>query len=383
MARTLAFFSLLVLCAAPASRAADSDGAFQSKELNFEIRLPSDSVDWKTVPIDEKKFPTLRVHYRSVFVDSGAYAEVQVWAQKLDSSMVRKKLDRIGAQWKPSMEHALENDHDRKEEIKQFAGVDAFVVDVKGIKGTDNHRTNWMVCKNGELLYTIIVHRSGEATKDEDIDDEVKAILASFKFGEVLKVTKGKGAKKGEAPKGPGGDAEGGKGDKGDMPGVDPKKLKKEKVESSFWRIEFTKPEGLVSEELTQILKDNQIKWSYRGQRNTIAMGFRVYVWSLKNKKYTLDQLVEKKLKWWKTRVKQTKEPKLDKKYKGLPRSKKAYKLELVGRSTRTERWIYILGECDNDRQYQIEIYTMGDTGNKEWGKAVDKLIKSIKPLKK
>ena len=47
------------------------------------------------------------------------------------------------------------------------------------------------------------------------------------------------------------------------------------------------------------------------------------------------------------------------------------------------ERWIYLMAECTNDRQYQIEIYTMGDVGDKVWGKTIDKFIKGFKPQKK
>jgi len=384
MVRRLAFFSVLVLLAAPTSRADDTGGAFNSKELNFEVRLPEDSVDWKVIAIDSGAYPTLRVHYRSVFVDSGAYAEFQVYVQKLGSSMVRKKLERIAASWKGSMEYGLEHPHDRTFKIEKFAGVDAYVVEVKGIKGTDKHRTNWLICKNGEFLYTVLINRSGrDAVADEDVQEEIDSILKSFKFHEIKKVKKGKGAGKGKAPEAPGG-ANAGKGKQEDMPGIDPEKLKPEKVSSKFWRLTFTKPEGLAPTELTQILKDNQIKWVYRGVRNTIAMGFRVYVWSLKNKKYTLDNLLETRIKNAKKKFgDKFKKPKIDKKFKGVPLAKKAYRLEMVGRSTRTERWIYILAECKNDRQYQLEIYTMGDTGNKEWGKAVEALIKSFQPQKK
>jgi len=379
----------LVLLVAPATVvselwADETKSAIDNKELNFKVSLPADSVDWDVVKIDTKKFPTLRAHFQSIFVDSGAYAEVRVYVQKLGSAMVRKKIQRIGAQWKDSLEANLENPHDRKAEVKQFAGVEAFIVDVQGIQGTELHRLNWMICKNGQYLYSIIITRTGkDAVRDEQLQEEIDGILASFKFHEIKKITKAKGAAKGDAPKGPGGKEVDGKGKKEDMPGIDPKLLKKEQISSSFWRLKFTKPAGLMSLPLSESLKANQIKWDYRGTKNSIVMGFRVYVWSLKNKKYTLDKLVDNKLKWWKTRVKQSKPPKLDKKFKGIPLAKKAYKLELLGRSTRTERWIYILAECKNDRQYQIEIYTMGDSGGKQWGKAVEQLIKGILPQKK
>ena len=206
--------------------------------------------------------------------------------------------------------------------------------------------------------------------------------MKSFKFGEIRRVKSGKGAKKGDdAPPGAdGGNQEPVKGD----PEVDPEKLKPKKFESSFWRFKCEKPQGLVENELTDNLKANNIKHDWRGVSNTVAMGVRIYVWSLKNKKYTLNKLVDKKVEWFKTRVKQQKDPVLDKNYKKkFPMAKKAYRLELIGRSTRRERWIYLMAECSNDDQYQIEIYTMGDVGDKVWGKTIEKFIKSFKPQKK
>ena len=66
-----------------------------------------------------------------------------------------------------------------------------------------------------------------------------------------------------------------------------------------------------------------------------------------------------------------------------FPMAKKAYRLELIGRSTRRERWLFLMAECTNDRQYMLEIYTMGDVGDAVWGKTVDKFIKDFKPHKK
>ena len=197
----------LLLIATPATVvskvwADETKSSIDNKELNFKVSLPADSVDWDVVEIDTKKFPTLRAHFQSIFVDTGAYANVHIYVQKLGSSMVRKKIQRIGAQWKDALEANVENPHDRKAEVKQFAGVDAFVVEVKGIQGTEMHRLNWLICKNGQYMYSIIINRSGkDAVGDEQLQEEIDSILASFKFHEIKKVTKAKGAAKGDAPK--------------------------------------------------------------------------------------------------------------------------------------------------------------------------------------
>jgi hypothetical protein len=378
-------FGLLALLAPTTELLAGGEGQFNSKELNFEIEIPEDLVDWEAVEIDNKKYPTLRVHYITPFADSDAYADLRIYVQKMPKSMVRMKLEKLAKKWKGSIEGNLSNPRERTDGIEKFAGVDAYKADVQGDMLKGNHRVTWMVFKNGQFLYTVSIMRAYAAVKDEDVEEEIGIILKAFKFGEIRKVKAGKGVKKGgDAPPDAGGP--GGKG--GDEPEEltpeQKEKRKKKKIESSFWRFECVKPEGLEQMELTDNLKANQIKFDFRGVRNTVAMGIRIYVWSLKSKKYTLDKLVERKQKWWKTRVKKSLDPKLDKNYaKKFPLAKKAYRMELVGRSTRRERWIYLLAECENDRQYQIEIYTMGDAGDKEWGKAVEQFIKSWKTIKK
>ena len=199
-------------------------------------------------------------------------------------------------------------------------------------------------------------------------------------FGESRRVTGDRKAKDGEAPEGPQG-----KDSKNQNEKIDPELLKKKNFDSDFWRFKCTKPEGLQEMPIGEKDKATGMKHAWQGEKHSVRMGVRIYAWSLKSKKYTIDQLIESKMKWWKTRVKpkNSKEPKLDKKFKDIPMVKKGTKLELIGRSTRRERWIYIIIECKNDRMYQLEIYSMGDTSDRTWGKRIDQFIKSFKPQKK
>ena len=71
------------------SAAADEVGVFKSEPLNFEIRLPEDSVDWEVQEIDQKKYPNMRVWYQSDFADSDAYATIIIHAQKMAGKIVR------------------------------------------------------------------------------------------------------------------------------------------------------------------------------------------------------------------------------------------------------------------------------------------------------
>jgi len=381
-AQAYAALLLLVFAVLPASA---GEGDFKSEELNFEIKLPEESVDWDVITLDPKvHHPTLRVLFESVYADSDAYASVQVMVQKMPSGTAREKLEKTAKRWKGSMESNLANPRERKDKIEKFAGVDAYIAEVEGDRGMGICKVNWLVCKNGQYIYTIVTTRALAAVKDEDLAEEIDLILKSFKFGEIRKAKGGKGAKKdGSKLSDAGGGGDNGGGGASDME-VDPELLKPKKINSAFWRFKAVKPQGLIDEKMTENLRANKIKFAWRGQKNTISMGVRIYAWSLKNKSYTLDQLVARKLKWWEKRVKQTKPPSLDKKYnKKFPMAKKAYRLELIGRSTRRERWLFLMAECTNGRQYMLEIYTMGDVGDAVWGKTVDKFIKDFKPQKK
>ncbi|MEM8885468.1 MAG: hypothetical protein AAGD14_15490 [Planctomycetota bacterium] len=354
------------------------EGVVHSKDLNFEIRLPEDSVDWEVKPIDpDKDDKRLRAHLYTEFADSASYASVHIYAQKMPGSMVRKKIGRIADDWRKYLEGDLENQSDRKEIIEDWAGVETYKAQLKGIRGTGPHFRRWFLTRNGSFLYTIIVNQHGEAVKDDAIKEEIDAILKNFKFLEIRKLKGDRKTKKADAP---GGD-EGGKSDEG--PKGDPEKLKEKKIESSFWRFKAVKPQGMLVQEITDKNAENGIKAYWQGDINNVRAGVRIYAWSLKDKKFTLDKLLESKQKWWKDRVKSSLEPKLNKKYKHGKLTKKGYRAEFIGRSTRRERWIYLLLECKNDRQYQVEIWTMGDTRDKTWGKKIDKFIKSFEPLKK
>ena len=81
--------------------------------------------------------------------------------------------------------------------------------------------------------------------------------------------------------------------------------------------------------------------------------------------------------------VKVTKDPKIDKKYaKKFPMAKKAIRIDLTGRRNVTIKRTWILANCKNDRQYQIEIYLTGTQGTKVFGKTIEKFLKDFKPVK-
>jgi len=359
---------------------AEEEGLFKSEELNFEIRAPEESVDWEFKEFDKEAHKTLRVWLYSPFADSDAYASVQVFAQKMPTAMARQKLEKIADKWQASMEGDLASPRNRKDGIEQWAGVDTYRCELEGDVGTGVHTRRWMLLRNGEYLYTIIVDRHLGATKDEDLGAEIEAILKSFKFGEIRKLKGDSKVKADDAPEGPGGKKEE---TKKTEPVGDPEKLKEAPFQMDFWRFKCVKPANMLEQTLSENDTKNAIKVWWVGEVNSVRLGIRVYVWSLKNKTFTLDKLVKTRRENFTKRVKDEKEPKLDENYaKNVEQAKKAYLLELLGRSTRRERWIYLMAECKNDRQYMVEIYSMGDTSDKVWGKAIDAFLKSFEPLK-
>jgi len=378
----LASLALISVPTVRAEEEGDGGGQFKSEELNFEIRTPEDSLDWVSKTIDPEQNPRLRVWFHSEYADSDAYAFVQVFVQKITSGLARTKLDKLADKWKESIEGGIDNVHDRKDGIEEWAGVETYKCSLEGTMGTGNHARSWYLLRNGEYLYTIIVDRHLAAAKDETVGEEVDAILKSFKFGEIRKVKADRKAKDEDAPEAPGG--KGGKKPEEAGPKIDPEKLKAMPVQMDFWRFKCEKPEGLVALDVDEKATKQGIKAAWQGDDpNKIRLGIRIYVWSLQSTPYTLDQLAKTRMEHFEKRFKQSKVPEFDKNYdKSFPLAKKAYRLEMIGRSTRREKWLYLLAECKNDRQYMIEIYSMGDSSDKVWGKAVEKFIKSFETLK-
>ena len=92
---------------------ADESLSYKNDELNFEIKVPEDSVDWESKEFDAKKFPQLRVYFYSEFADSNAYASIMVQVQKMSSKMARTKINRVAATWKDALEGHLANPRKR------------------------------------------------------------------------------------------------------------------------------------------------------------------------------------------------------------------------------------------------------------------------------
>ena len=373
--------SLLVcLLLVPFAVADDEKNVFKSEEHNFEIRSPKYSVDWsfKEISEDDKK-RGICAHLHTAFADSDPVAEANIYIRALPLSRkdARRSLEKIVKHWAPAMEGHLANPRDRKESEGKFGEVDCYKVDVKGDHLAGIHQRTWYLAKNGKRIYLIEIDRSYRAVGDEDLDDEIKEIMGSFKFLKVIKVEADRKGGKDGVPD-VGGAAGGGSGGKEI---IDPELLKKETFKEPFWKFTCVKPKGLLKKKLTDADKKRDVKYFFGHDKQSCRLQIRIYAQTEKAKKWTIDQLLEHKLGYWEKEAKVSKDPEINKKYK-FPMAKKAIRLDLTGRSTRTIRRTYVLMDCKNDRQYQLEIYLSGTAGKKVWGKTIDAFLKGFKPIK-
>ena len=370
---------LLAILLALIIQAPDSKGTIDDEQYNFKISMPEDSVDWemKEIPKDRAM---MRAYFYTEFRDSDptASADFQIFVQRLTKDLTRRSLDKIAGMWSDSIESIIEFNKKREEAPAKLGTVDAWKIDVTGNDIHGKLHLTWMLVRNGEYLYTFFIMRRYDAVDDEDLEDEIKAILTSFTFHEIVKI---KASKKGGSDDAPDVPAGGGKKSGGKK--IDKMLLKKEKFKEPFWRFEMTKPEGLLKLELSDADKKNGIKYYFRGDKDGSRLMIRVYAQTEKAKKFTLEKLLEHKMGYWEKEVKQKKEPKLDKNYRKFPMLKKAIRLDLIGRSTVNIRRTWIMADCKNDRQYQLEIYVTGANGQTVWGKRVEQFLKGFKPIKR
>lgn len=377
----------LILIALFARHALAEGGVVDVKDRNFEIRTPPDSIDWDIVEVtEEEKKRDVQAHLFTEWADSDppARADVYVMARLMNRDLAKWKLENIAARWKDSMEAHLENPRNRKEGPGKLGGVDCWAVDVTGNHVTLGgvYRRHYWFAKNGKYLYIIYCDRSYDAVDDEDLDEELKEIIGSFKFHEIVKIEsdrKGKDA----PPEVAGGESGGSKVDK-----IDPARLEREEINDSFWRFKCIKPEGMLrvpTEKFDPSEKANGCKLKFERRKDQSLCMIRVYVASLKSGKgYTVQQLADSRLKYYEKKFKKNmrQPPKIDKHWKLGKITKEGLSLKLVGRRTTTEIEYWYLADCKNERQYQLQIYLTGGTAERLWKNQVTTFMKSFEPLK-
>jgi len=382
--RTSLFASLLLGSLLVGSAAGDDEPTVRNEAANFEISLPPlKAGDWDVLVPPESDRKDLKAHFRTVFVDTEplATAEVQVMVYPLNKDMAARQLEAIAAQWATSMEGSLDNPRDLKEEKTTLGGQEAYYRDVKGdlAMGSGLGHVTWYITRMGRNAYLLWVIRTHRAVGDESLEGEIAKIRDSFKF---LKIEEVKADPKAKAAK-PGAPAGAGANEKDQGP--DPSLLVREEMKIDFWRLKLAKPEGLLNippDKFDKYETDNHVVAKFDRSVDQNRLMIRVYAQLEKNQQYTIEQLAETQLKYFKqTYNEKARLPEeVDKNYKKFPQSKDAIKLKLVGRRTMPEIIYWYFAQCKNGRQYQLEIHLWGAESEKYFKNHLADFMKSFKP---
>jgi hypothetical protein len=150
------------------------------------------------------------------------------------------------------------------------------------------------------------------------------------------------------------------------------------------WRFECVKPEGLVQvppEKFGDAERQSGVVAKFERKAAQSLILVRIYAQSRSAQRFTLDQLAEQKLKRFEETYEKgsRQQPKRDDAFK-FPMAEQAIHLELVGRKAMSQTTRWILAQCRNDRQYQIEIFVTGGDRDR-WGEEIRDLLSGFRPL--
>lgn len=345
------------------------------EKFNFSISLPG-SRDWKA----EKAENEVKAWFRTEFADSDpvAYADVRLIVQGLTRENAKMPLGQLAAKWKAPLEGHLEHPRDRKEGTGTMGGQECWTVDVKGDYEAGIHQRTWMLARMGVYSYLLIIDRCYRAVGDDQLEGEIQEIVGSFKFLKEIKLEGGKASGGGDPPPGAGGP---GPPKDPNEPKIDPELLKEEKIDEDFWRFECVKPEGMIKEPVTETDNKAGIKAKFSARKEGSGIYIWIYADTEQGKKHTLEQLCESNNKHFAESRKAAKEPLFDRKYK-VPLAKDCFKVDLIGRRVTTEFETWIYAECENERQYRIQILTTGTTSRDLFKVQIEKFLKSFTPKK-
>jgi hypothetical protein len=385
MRRRLPLILLLPLAAAVARAAGEP--TVRDDGSNFEISLPElKAGDWDKITNAERT--DIKAHFRTEFTgtDPLAFAEVQVMVVANKSELAQRKLASLAMQWAESMEAVLTNPREIKEGPLTLGGQEAYFRDLQGDYISGVGHITWYLTRMGKLIYVIHVLRAYKAVGDESLEAEILEIRDSFKFLRVEEVkadSKAKGKDKPAGPAGAGGAPKG-----AEKETIDPELTKAAPLKNDFWRFECVKPEGVLSippEKFDNSETTNNVVAKFTMDAEQTRLMIRIYAQSENAQQFTIEQHAERTLKQFETTYaeKSRLEPEIDNDYhKKFPLAKKAIRMKLVGRRTVPETTYWYLAQCKNDRQYRIEIYVTGATGEKQWEKQIQAFLKSFKPQK-
>jgi len=323
----------------------------------FELTLPAGD-DWEARKPDGD---ATRAYYATEFAESNptAVAEVRVMTYALGGDLMDQSLEAIAREWAPIIESGFKEPKSIQDGVAKLGDRDAWFRDVR----TDTTRFTWHLARAGKVLFVFHVIRTNKACDDADLEEEIAAMRATFRF--LVKEEQ-------DAPGPP------------KPPPVEEKDEPRATLKFDHWRFECVKPEGLVNvppERHDDSERKSGVVAKFQRKTGQSLIMVRIYAQTKSAQRFTLDQLAEQKLKRFEETYEKGKRqpPKRDDAHK-FPMAEQAILLELVGRRTTTETTRWILAQCKNDRQYQIEIYVTGGDENR-WSAQIRDLLAGFRPL--
>jgi hypothetical protein len=377
--------SFLLFLAAAGLAGPGGDGTLTNEEANFTIALPS--IDWKFEEVGKDASRAyVKAHLSTEYADSDppARADVQVWVVPLSKDFAAATPKMLAEKWKDNVEATLTNTRDLVEGEGTLGGAKCWSRSIKGEAMAGVGHVSWDLALMGKNAYVLYVSRTYQAVDDEDLAAEIAKVKASFKFLREEKVAADKDApKQGGAAPGPAGAGGGAKVE------VDPALLQREELEETHWRLKYVKPQGMLKADPLKFEEGDRnlgmiANLSASGEQTGLTI--RVYAATEATQKYTLDQLLETRLKWFQDRYPDEKKrlpPEINKNYKKFPMVDEGYYAKLVGRRVQPETTCWYLLQCKNDRQYQVEIYLVGATAEQIYKQQIEDFLKGFKPQRK
>lgn len=321
----------------------------------FELPLPPNE-DWTVGKTEGETKALLRTEFAES--DPKATAEVRVKVQPLSKGLSEKTLEAVAGDWAAAMESVIPGGRCVSEGKSELGGEEAWSRDVRG----DWARLTWHVARKNGNVYVFHVLRTNKAMDDADLEAEIAAMRAGFRY---------LGEEKPDGPRPP------------EPPPVKPESLPRKVLKLGHWRLELVKPEGLAeAEKLTAAEMANDAVAKFEGRADQSVIMVRVYAQSQGARKLTLEQLVEQKLKRFEDAYKKENRqpPQRDTAWKP-PLAERAIRLVLTGRGRTVETTRWFLVECRNERQYQVEIYVAGGAPDR-WSKEIEEILDGFRPVK-
>jgi hypothetical protein len=323
-----------------------------------DFELPPKGDDWEALKPDHEGVRTL---LRTEFPGNEGYAEVRVMTYPLSEAIAARTLEAVAHDWATAMEELFPEPRTVAEGKATLGDREAFCRDVRAQPG----RLTWHVARAGKLLFVFHVIRTGRAVDDADLEEEIASMRSAFRF--LVKEEAAPPKDPARPPK---------------PPPVEPEPAKK--LEFAHWRFECVKPLGLAlipEEKFDKPERDAGVVAKFEAKREQALILVRIYAQSRTAQRFTIDELADQKIKRFEeTFAEGKRQPPVRDGACKFPMAERAIRLELSGRKAAVQNTLWLLAQCKNDRQYQIEIMWIGAAG--EWDATIRAVVDGFRPVR-